>query len=68
MVFSCSHSESVFSYNLLNDLSLYSVSLLCSTFGSNADLDLGIEDPKLVLIIGCIGLGLNIISVLFLHG
>ncbi|KAJ5659207.1 cation diffusion facilitator family metal ion transporter [Penicillium longicatenatum] len=26
-----------------------------------------IEDPKLVLIIGCIGLGLNIISVLFLH-
>ncbi|KAJ5929613.1 hypothetical protein N7454_006563 [Penicillium verhagenii] len=26
-----------------------------------------IEDPKLVLVIGCIGLGLNIISVLFLH-
>ncbi|KAJ5778296.1 hypothetical protein N7520_001542 [Penicillium odoratum] len=26
-----------------------------------------IEDPKLVLIVGCIGLGLNIISVLFLH-
>ncbi|KAJ5622146.1 hypothetical protein N7528_005378 [Penicillium herquei] len=26
-----------------------------------------IEEPKLVLIVGCIGLGLNIISVLFLH-
>ncbi|EAT89315.1 hypothetical protein HBH56_013080 [Parastagonospora nodorum] len=26
-----------------------------------------VENPKLVLIIGCIGLGLNIISVLFLH-
>ncbi|KAJ5890793.1 uncharacterized protein N7473_007021 [Penicillium subrubescens] len=26
-----------------------------------------IEDPKLVMVVGCIGLGLNIISALFLH-
>ncbi|OJJ46393.1 hypothetical protein ASPZODRAFT_96615 [Penicilliopsis zonata CBS 506.65] len=27
-----------------------------------------VEDPKLMFILGCVGLGLNIISVLFLHG
>jgi zinc transporter 1 len=27
-----------------------------------------VEDPKLVLIMGCIGLTLNIISAIFLHG
>lgn len=27
-----------------------------------------VEQPKLVLIVGCIGLGLNIISASFLHG
>lgn len=27
-----------------------------------------IEQPKLVVIIGCVGLGLNILSVCFLHG
>lgn len=27
-----------------------------------------VEDPKLVLIVGAIGFGLNIISILFLHG
>lgn len=27
-----------------------------------------VEDPKLVLIMGCIGLALNIISAIFLHG
>ncbi|KAJ5286706.1 cation efflux protein [Penicillium angulare] len=28
----------------------------------------GVEQPKLVLLMGCVGFGLNIISVLFLHG
>lgn len=28
----------------------------------------GVENPKLILIIGCIGLALNIISAIFLHG
>lgn len=27
-----------------------------------------VEDPRLVMIVGCIGFGLNIISVVFLHG
>lgn len=27
-----------------------------------------VDDPKLVMIVGCVGFGLNIISVLFLHG
>jgi hypothetical protein len=27
-----------------------------------------VEDPKLMLIIGCIGLGLNVICAMFLHG
>lgn len=31
-------------------------------------MNLGIEDPKLVLIVGSIGLGLNVLSALFLHG
>lgn len=29
---------------------------------------LGLEDPKLVLIVGWVGLTLNILSALFLHG
>jgi hypothetical protein len=29
---------------------------------------LDVHDPKLMFILGCIGLGLNIISVVFLHG
>jgi ABC-type nickel/cobalt efflux system permease component RcnA len=33
-----------------------------------ADIVLEIEKPKLVLIMGCVGFGLNLISVLFLHG
>jgi zinc transporter 1 len=33
-----------------------------------ADQGSGIEDPKLVFIVGCIGLGLNLVSALFLHG
>jgi zinc transporter 1 len=27
-----------------------------------------VEDPKLILIVGCIGLGLNIISIIVVHG
>lgn len=33
-----------------------------------ADRSPDMEDPFLVLIMGCIGLGLNIISIIFLHG
>lgn len=33
-----------------------------------ADRSPDMEDPFLVLIMGCIGLGLNIISIMFLHG
>lgn len=33
-----------------------------------ADIVLEVEKPKLVLIMGCVGFGLNLISVLFLHG
>ena len=29
---------------------------------------LGVEDPLLVLIVGGVGLGLNLLSILFLHG
>lgn len=29
---------------------------------------LGVEKPKLILIVGCVGLALNIISATFLHG
>lgn len=31
-------------------------------------MDLDVHNPKLMFIIGCIGLGLNIISAVFLHG
>jgi hypothetical protein len=34
--------------------------------GANSILE--VENPKLVLIMGCVGFGLNLISVLFLHG
>lgn len=34
----------------------------------DADRILEVENPKLVLIMGCVGFGLNLISVLFLHG
>lgn len=28
----------------------------------------GVEKPKLIFIMGCVGFGLNILSALFLHG
>lgn len=31
-------------------------------------MNLDVHNPKLMFIIGCIGLGLNIISAVFLHG
>lgn len=34
----------------------------------NLILHLGVENPMLVLIMGCVGLTLNIISAVFLHG
>ena len=34
----------------------------------NANQGLDVENPKLVFIVGCVGLGLNMISALFLHG
>jgi hypothetical protein len=34
----------------------------------DANSILEVDNPKLVLIMGCVGFGLNLISVLFLHG
>jgi hypothetical protein len=34
----------------------------------DANCILDVENPKLVLVMGCVGFGLNLISVLFLHG
>lgn len=33
-----------------------------------ANLSPGVENPKLILIMGCVGLTLNITSAIFLHG
>lgn len=33
-----------------------------------ADRHLGVENPKMVFILGCVGFTLNILSALFLHG
>jgi zinc transporter 1 len=48
---------------------------LCKVSISSANIAIGdansiqeVENPKLVLIMGCVGFGLNLISVLFLHG
>ena len=41
--------------------------LALSTLQS-ANTAVGVDHPKLVLIIGCVGLALNIISASFLHG
>jgi Co/Zn/Cd efflux system component len=60
------------SYNHLNALFLYSVSLggcpLAAQITNRCLNFLGVENPKVVLIVGCIGLVLNIISAAFLHG
>lgn len=33
-----------------------------------ADCNIGVENPKMVFILGCVGFTLNILSALFLHG
>lgn len=33
-----------------------------------ADRHIGVENPKMVFILGCVGFTLNILSALFLHG
>jgi hypothetical protein len=65
-------SGSVYSYSLLNGLSRWRVSQPFLSIFENSVADypscVVVEDPKLVMIVGCVGFGLNIISVLFLHG
>jgi len=60
---------SVFSYNLSNDLCHLKVNITSLMLDAhNLILHLGVENPMLVLIMGCVGLTLNIISAVFLHG
>lgn len=33
-----------------------------------ANIEIGVENPKMILIMGCVGFGLNVVSALFLHG
>lgn len=40
----------------------------CQSYLSCADFFIAIENPKLVLIIGCVGFGLNVLVMSFLHG
>lgn len=59
----------VYSYNLSNDSFPWRVSFIASLMDEEtANRPVEIEQPKLVVIIGCVGLGLNILSVCFLHG
>lgn len=44
------------------------VSLLAAWLPSLVIVLSGVENPKLVLIIGCVGFALNVISAFFLHG
>lgn len=60
--------ESVFSCSRLSDLSVHKVYITACTFESKLTGSLVVESPKLVLIIGCVGLALNILSASFLHG
>ena len=60
---------SVSSYNLSNDLCHLKVNITSLMLDArNLILHLGVENPMLVLIMGCVGLTLNIISAVFLHG
>jgi hypothetical protein len=60
------------SYNHLNASFLCGVSLggcpLAAQITNHCLDFLGVENPRLVLIVGCIGLVLNIASAAFLHG
>lgn len=72
MVSSYGHWVSASSFSLLN------VSFLCNVGppGIKAPRRVtpthrslpGVENPKLVLIVGCVGFALNVISATFLHG
>lgn len=72
MVFFCLDWALVYFYSPLSDLSLYNVGAIAQAgfclIWLWLTVRLDIHDPKLMFIIGCIGLGLNIISVVFLHG
>ena len=59
---------SIFLQSIERFISLQSLSCLNVSYCCDANPQIEVENPKLVLIIGGVGLGLNIISVLFLHG
>ncbi|KAE8346492.1 cation efflux family-domain-containing protein [Aspergillus arachidicola] len=62
-----SPSVSVFSYSLSSDLSAHKVCITVCILEGKLTGSLVVESPKLVLIIGCVGLALNILSASFLH-
>lgn len=63
-----SPSASVFSYSLSSDSSARKVCITVCILEGKLTGSLVVESPKLVLIIGCVGLALNILSASFLHG
>jgi hypothetical protein len=65
---SCSLLESASSYNLLIVLYLYKVCCYSPSRDHRLKFVLEVEDPKLMLIIGCVGLISNLISAGLIHG
>lgn len=62
--------ELAFSCSRLSGLCHFNVSFEIREYGViwKLTLVIGVENPKLIFIMGCVGFGLNILSVLFLHG
>ena len=56
--------------NVLSNLRVRHTFLTYPTKGASTDQfdSAEVEQPELVMIIGCVGFGLNLISVMFLHG
>lgn len=63
LVSSCSHLSGSSHWNVSQHY-LYLVANSATDYIHGAVVD----NPKLVMIVGCVGFGLNIISILFLHG
>lgn len=65
----CSAWELAFSFSRLSALFPCRVRVLDPFFPDKTnEPTLEVENPKMVLIVGAVGFGLNIISMLFLHG
>lgn len=65
---SCLRWELVFSCSPLSVSCSYSVGVLSAVLQTTLNYMADIQQPKLVLIVGAIGLTLNLISATFLHG